>query len=223
MASRSMSGQRREGIAQPAPHRPGKARRERDGPQSRSRYSTVKMATEMISMAPKSQGAAARMGRTVSRISAATFSTMRPRMKPFEAPLAVMLAQGAGALSGQRVQAGVPWGRPLLSRGGRLYIAIIAGQGRRHLDTPACRRPTLNGTRLSADHRDRHRGDPPQAAHVRRVTFLQQAINSRLAPGVSDLVLNPDAHCGYGAPVGCVLVRRRTSIPARSAWTSSAR
>ena len=35
---------------------------------------------------------------------------------------------------------------------------------------------------------------------------LQQAINSRLAPGVTDLVLNPDAHCGYGAPIGCVLV-----------------
>jgi tRNA-splicing ligase RtcB len=35
---------------------------------------------------------------------------------------------------------------------------------------------------------------------------LQQAINSRTAPGVSDLVLNPDAHCGYGAPVGCVMV-----------------
>ncbi|MFO0901269.1 MAG: RtcB family protein [Pirellulales bacterium] len=35
---------------------------------------------------------------------------------------------------------------------------------------------------------------------------LQQAVNSRLAPGVSNLVLNPDAHCGYGAPVGCVLV-----------------
>ncbi|MFN5741303.1 MAG: RtcB family protein [Planctomyces sp.] len=35
---------------------------------------------------------------------------------------------------------------------------------------------------------------------------LQQAVNSRMAPGVTDLVLNPDAHCGYGAPVGCVLV-----------------
>lgn len=34
---------------------------------------------------------------------------------------------------------------------------------------------------------------------------LEQAINSRLAPGVSDLVLNPDAHAGYGAPVGCVM------------------
>lgn len=35
---------------------------------------------------------------------------------------------------------------------------------------------------------------------------LQQAVNSRQAPGVTDLVLNPDAHCGYGAPVGCVMV-----------------
>lgn len=34
---------------------------------------------------------------------------------------------------------------------------------------------------------------------------LQQAINARRAPGVKDLVLNPDAHVGYGAPVGCVL------------------
>jgi tRNA-splicing ligase RtcB len=43
-----------------------------------------------------------------------------------------------------------------------------------------------------------------------RATFddlcLRQAINSRKAPGVTDLVLNPDAHCGYGAPVGCVMV-----------------
>src|SRR5581483_11469001 len=35
---------------------------------------------------------------------------------------------------------------------------------------------------------------------------LQQAINSRGAPGVTQLVINPDAHAGYGAPVGCVLV-----------------
>jgi tRNA-splicing ligase RtcB len=34
---------------------------------------------------------------------------------------------------------------------------------------------------------------------------LQQAINSRRAPGVVELVLNPDAHVGYGAPVGCVM------------------
>lgn len=35
---------------------------------------------------------------------------------------------------------------------------------------------------------------------------LQQAINTRLAPGVSNVVLNPDAHIGYGAPIGCVMV-----------------
>ena len=34
---------------------------------------------------------------------------------------------------------------------------------------------------------------------------LRQARNARSAPGVSQLVLNPDAHVGYGAPVGCVL------------------
>ncbi len=34
---------------------------------------------------------------------------------------------------------------------------------------------------------------------------LEQALNSRSAPGVSELVLNPDAHAGYGAPVGCVM------------------
>lgn len=43
-----------------------------------------------------------------------------------------------------------------------------------------------------------------------RATFdagtVRQAINSRCAPGVSRLVLNPDAHVGYGAPVGCVMV-----------------
>ena len=35
---------------------------------------------------------------------------------------------------------------------------------------------------------------------------LQQARNSRSGPGVTELVLNPDAHIGYGAPIGCVLV-----------------
>src|SRR5262245_59670476 len=34
---------------------------------------------------------------------------------------------------------------------------------------------------------------------------LQQAINTRLAPGVAEVVLNPDAHIGYGAPIGCVM------------------
>jgi tRNA-splicing ligase RtcB len=35
---------------------------------------------------------------------------------------------------------------------------------------------------------------------------IKQAINARLAPGVTDVVLNPDAHAGYGAPIGCVMV-----------------
>ncbi|MDR1484675.1 MAG: RtcB family protein [Planctomycetaceae bacterium] len=43
-----------------------------------------------------------------------------------------------------------------------------------------------------------------------RATFdqksLQQAINARSACGVTDVILNPDAHCGYGAPIGCVMV-----------------
>jgi tRNA-splicing ligase RtcB len=43
-----------------------------------------------------------------------------------------------------------------------------------------------------------------------RATFdeqtLRQAVHSRLAPGVTDVVLSPDAHVGYGAPIGCVMV-----------------
>lgn len=43
-----------------------------------------------------------------------------------------------------------------------------------------------------------------------RATFdeqtLRQAIHSRLAPGVTDVVLNPDAHVGYGTTIGCVMV-----------------
>lgn len=34
---------------------------------------------------------------------------------------------------------------------------------------------------------------------------LEQAVNTRRAPGVSKVVLNPDAHQGYGAPVGSVV------------------
>ncbi|MEX0776917.1 MAG: RtcB family protein [Phycisphaeraceae bacterium] len=37
-------------------------------------------------------------------------------------------------------------------------------------------------------------------------TCLQQALNARSGPGVTELILNPDGHAGYGAPVGCVLV-----------------
>jgi len=35
---------------------------------------------------------------------------------------------------------------------------------------------------------------------------LQQAINAAGGPGVTQVVLNPDAHIGYGAPIGCVMV-----------------
>lgn len=35
---------------------------------------------------------------------------------------------------------------------------------------------------------------------------IEQALNSRSAPGVTDVIINPDAHCGYGAPIGCVMV-----------------
>ena len=35
---------------------------------------------------------------------------------------------------------------------------------------------------------------------------LQQAINTRSAPGVTDLVINPDVHQGYGAPIGSAMV-----------------
>lgn len=42
-----------------------------------------------------------------------------------------------------------------------------------------------------------------------RATFdegcIKQAVNSATSPGVSQVVLNPDAHVGYGTPVGCVL------------------
>jgi len=34
---------------------------------------------------------------------------------------------------------------------------------------------------------------------------MQQALNSRACPGVTDVVINPDAHVGYGAPIGCVM------------------
>ncbi len=42
---------------------------------------------------------------------------------------------------------------------------------------------------------------------------LQQAVNSRLAPGVTDVILNPDGHVGYGAPIGCVMVSPTNIYP----------
>src|SRR5688500_14876043 len=46
----------------------------------------------------------------------------------------------------------------------------------------------------------------PAIRETMGVSCIQQAIAARMAPGVSQLVLNPDAHFGYGVPVGCVLV-----------------
>lgn len=37
-------------------------------------------------------------------------------------------------------------------------------------------------------------------------TCIKQALNANRAPGVDRLILNPDAHGGYGAPIGSVLV-----------------
>lgn len=35
---------------------------------------------------------------------------------------------------------------------------------------------------------------------------LRQIVNARRSPGVTETVLTPDAHVGYGAPIGCVMV-----------------
>ena len=35
---------------------------------------------------------------------------------------------------------------------------------------------------------------------------LEQAVNARLCPEITDVVLTPDAHVGFGAPIGCVMV-----------------
>ncbi|MDO4628009.1 MAG: RtcB family protein [Planctomycetia bacterium] len=43
---------------------------------------------------------------------------------------------------------------------------------------------------------------------------LQQIINTRRAPGISAVVLNPDAHIGFGAPIGCVMVSPDHIYPA---------
>ncbi len=43
---------------------------------------------------------------------------------------------------------------------------------------------------------------------------LQQVVNTRRAPGISAVVLNPDAHIGFGAPIGCVMVSPDHIYPA---------
>src|SRR5689334_8307514 len=69
--------------------------------------------------------------------------------------------------------------------------------------------PTGEATAILPVHGGRFKPITVIGTEAVRSTFdqlcLEQAINSRTAPGVAELVLNPDAHCGYGAPVGCVL------------------
>jgi tRNA-splicing ligase RtcB len=40
---------------------------------------------------------------------------------------------------------------------------------------------------------------------------LQQALDCRAAPGVTEFVVNPDAHAGHGVPVGAVCNQGRRS------------
>ncbi|MDD5542760.1 MAG: RtcB family protein [Acidobacteriia bacterium] len=42
---------------------------------------------------------------------------------------------------------------------------------------------------------------------------IEQASNTANAEGVESVVLNPDAHEGYGAPIGCVVVTSKTLMP----------
>ena len=53
--------------------------------------------------------------------------------------------------------------------------------------------------------------DPIRSGFV--ASWLQQALNLRMAPGVTDVVLNPDAHSGYGAPIGCDMVSQTNIYP----------
>src|SRR5262245_15528617 len=74
----------------------------------------------------------------------------------------------------------------------------------------AAMQPTGEATAIIPAPENRGKPITVVATAALRETFddkcIEQALNSRGAPGVTDLVLNPDAHCGYGAPVGCVLV-----------------
>jgi tRNA-splicing ligase RtcB len=42
---------------------------------------------------------------------------------------------------------------------------------------------------------------------------IEQASNTANAEGVESVVLNPDAHEGYGAPIGCVVATSKTLMP----------
>lgn len=42
---------------------------------------------------------------------------------------------------------------------------------------------------------------------------IEQAINTANTPGVERLIINPDAHAGYGCPVGSVVITKDTVMP----------
>jgi len=42
---------------------------------------------------------------------------------------------------------------------------------------------------------------------------IEQAVNAAQAPGVEALIVNPDAHAGYGCPVGSVMVTKEMLYP----------
>ncbi len=72
----------------------------------------------------------------------------------------------------------------------------------------SCIRPDRDGVsqlHLGDDQRPMTVIGTPQILADLDEKCVAQAVNSRLAPGVSHVVLNPDAHLGYGAPVGCVM------------------
>ncbi len=68
----------------------------------------------------------------------------------------------------------------------------ITGPATAELSTPAGKKVVVIGTEKIRKTFDE--------------STLTQAINAREAPGVTEVVLNPDAHVGYGAPIGCVMV-----------------
>ena len=54
------------------------------------------------------------------------------------------------------------------------------------------------GRQGQAGHGHRHKFDSPRVD----ATCRQQALNAHSATRITDLVLNPDADYGYGAPIG---------------------
>lgn len=106
----------------------------------------------------------------------------------------------------------IPWTHKAQTPSGRVLSA--AGQHSTHMNTDQ-NNPTIpihaTGEATGFIPAPDDRGKPITVIGTNSIragfdaTCLRQALNSRGAPGVTDLVLNPDAHAGYGAPVGCVM------------------